>query len=168
MAEKQLLSANAFAEASGIDRRTVSKRLEGIEPTRTQGRASLYPLETLLRACALDVCRLYLPTYQAKPVNGESLEEAKTRKESALASLHELELAEKTGKLLDAEQTAEWWTRIITNAKTKLLAIPTKAAPLVIGCKTPAQAKDVLERHIYEALTELSATNPETITEAKQ
>lgn len=167
MAEKNLFSANAFAEASGIDRRTVGKRLEGMTPAKVQGRASLYTLADLLKACAVDLARVYLPGHQAQPAEGETLEEAKTRKEAALASLHELELAEKTGRLLDAEKVTEWWVRMITNAKTKILAIPTKAAPLVIGCKSPAQAKDVLEQHIHEALTELSATNPETITEAQ-
>lgn len=159
MTKANLFSASAFAAASGIDRRTVSKRLDGIDPAKVSGRASLYPLSDLLHACALDIARLYLPNHPAQPGDGESLEQAKTRKEAALASLHELELAEKTGRLVDSEKVGDWWVQIVTNAKSKLLAIPTKAAPLVIG--SPAQAKAVLDTMIHEALLELSEHNPD-------
>lgn len=71
---------------------------------------------------------------------------------------------EKRGRLIDAEKVSVWWVQIVTNAKSKLLALPTKAAPLVLGCKTLAQAKDILEKLIHDALTELSATNPVGIT----
>lgn len=88
-------------------------------------------------------------------------ERARLAKEQADKTAMENE--EKRGRLIDAEKAAGWWVQIITNAKTKILAIPTKAAPLVLGCKSLAQAKDVLEKLIHESLTELSATNPVTV-----
>ena len=54
------------------------------------------------------------------------------------------------------QQATQAWTRVGTNIKTKMLSIPTKAAPLVIGCKTIPQVKEVLDQHVYEALNELS------------
>ncbi len=89
------------------------------------------------------------------------VERARLAKEQADKTAMENE--ERRGKLIDAEKAAGWWVQIITNAKTKILAIPTKAAPLVLGCKSLAQAKDVLEKLIHESLTELSATNPSAI-----
>lgn len=64
------------------------------------------------------------------------------------------------GKLVDVDQVSLWWGSIISNAKTRLLAIPTKSAPLVLGAKTLPQARDVLERMITEVLSELSSANP--------
>lgn len=88
-------------------------------------------------------------------------ERARLAKEQADKTAMENE--EKRGRLVDAEKVAAWWVQIVTNAKTKLLAIPTKAAPLVLGCKSLAQAKDVLEKLIHESLTELSAANPSAV-----
>lgn len=81
-------------------------------------------------------------------------------REAYLARLAKLEFEEKSGKLIDAEKIAEWWTRIISAAKTRVLAVPTKAAPLVLGCKTLAQVKEILEQQLYDALAELSASDP--------
>lgn len=64
------------------------------------------------------------------------------------------------GRLVDSDLVSMWWAKIITNAKTRLLAIPTKAAPLVLGVKTMPQARDVIERQVLEVLSELSSVNP--------
>lgn len=64
------------------------------------------------------------------------------------------------GQLVDTEKVAGWWASIITNAKQRLLAIPTKAAPLVLGLKTLPEVRDQLETTINEVLLELSTTDP--------
>lgn len=64
------------------------------------------------------------------------------------------------GELVDTEKVAGWWASIITNAKQRLLAIPTKAAPLVLGLKTLPEVRDQLETTINEVLLELSTTDP--------
>lgn len=66
------------------------------------------------------------------------------------------------GLLIDAEHAARLWADVVVNAKTRLLSIPTKAAPLVLGCKTMPEARDVLERFIIEALHDLSRSDPTT------
>lgn len=67
---------------------------------------------------------------------------------------------ERRGRLVDSDRVGMWWAKIITNAKTRLLAIPTKASPLVLGMKTMPQVRDQLERMINEVLSELSSANP--------
>ena len=65
----------------------------------------------------------------------------------------EMENAVRRGLLMDANHTAGLWSKIAVAAKTRLLAIPSKAAPLLVGKKV-AEIKDVLETHVYEcALT---------------
>lgn len=64
------------------------------------------------------------------------------------------------GRLVDAERVAGLWANTLTNCKTRLLSIPTKAAPLVLGCKTMPQARDVIERFVVEALNDLVSADP--------
>lgn len=95
-------------------------------------------------------------------VNGEVLdldaERARLAKEQADRTA--MENAERRQHLVDVNLVADWWVKIITTAKQRLLGLPTKIAPLVIGCKTIPQAKDVIENNIHEILHELSATDP--------
>lgn len=74
----------------------------------------------------------------------------------------ELENAVLRGQLVQVDEVAGLWTTAVINSKQKLLSIPTKAAPLVIG-NTLAGAKDVLDKLINESLTELAATAPGTM-----
>lgn len=67
---------------------------------------------------------------------------------------------ERRRRLVDSDRVGMWWGKIISNAKTRLLAIPTKAAPLVLGMKSMPQVRDQLERMIVEVLSELSSANP--------
>ena len=46
----------------------------------------------------------------------------------------------------------------ITNSRARLLALPTRAAPLVIGMTSPAAIRDVLTELVHEALAELAMT----------
>jgi len=72
------------------------------------------------------------------------------------------------GNLLDGRAVAEHWGTVIVNAKTRLLSIPTKAAPLLLGAKTMPQAREVLERFIYEALNDLSAAGCHPIASSSE
>ena len=148
-------SINGLSVEFGVDRRTVAKRLQDVTPCRQDDRTSYY----LMR----DVAAL---VGSAQSDSGDTLdlnvERARLAKEQA--DKCEMENEEKRGRLIDAEKVSVWWVQIITNAKSKLLAVPTKAAPLVLGCKNLAQAKDILEKLIHDTLSELSATNPVSIT----
>jgi phage terminase Nu1 subunit (DNA packaging protein) len=71
-----------------------------------------------------------------------------------------MENAVRRGELVDTGRVAGWWASIITNAKQRLLAIPTKAAPLVLGRASLPEVRDQLESLINEVLLELSTTDP--------
>lgn len=71
-----------------------------------------------------------------------------------------MENAVRRADLVSSELVADWWSHVITNAKTRLLGIPTLAAPLVLGAKNLAAVRDKLEELISESLNELSRTNP--------
>ena len=84
-----------------------------------------------------------------------SLEDEKTRLTKAQADMKEIELAEKKQQLLKKAEVEDTWIKIITYFKTKILTIPGKMAPILIGAKDTAEIKDLLEAQVYESLAEL-------------
>lgn len=52
-------------------------------------------------------------------------------------------------------------TEMLANFKAKLLSIPTKIAPEIVGYSETSLVEDILKREMYETLEELSEYNPE-------
>lgn len=86
----------------------------------------------------------------------ESLQEAKTRREIALATMAELELKELEGELVRLSDVTDEFEKQLINVKQKLLVLPSKVAGAVLGMTDINQIKEVIEREIYTALEELS------------
>lgn len=103
--------------------------------------------------------------YWRNQFDSEGLTAARTRLVTAQAEMAEAELAEKRGELHRASAVVKVWTDNVMNAKTRLLAIPTKIAPELVGHDIPTvQAK--LKDAIYEALRELAGYSAERIARA--
>ena len=101
--------------------------------------------------------------YWRNQFDSEGLTAARTRLVTAQAELAEAELAEARGELHRAAAVAKVWTDNVSNAKTRLLAIPSKVGPELVGHEATAiQAK--LKAAIYEALKELADYDPGRIT----
>ena len=101
--------------------------------------------------------------YWRSQFDTEGLKAAQTRLVTAQAELKEAELAEQRGELHRASAIAKVWTDNVLNAKTRLLAIPTKVGPLLVGQELQiivARLKDA----INETLKELSDYDGEKIT----
>lgn len=103
------------------------------------------------------------PTAHIKPgfkVNSDSgnsamdFNSAKAQREYYLAELARLEFEEKSEKLIDADEAKSTWFKIITETKTKLLSLPTKARANLPHL-TLADVS-VLERLVRESLEELA------------
>lgn len=76
------------------------------------------------------------------PVEG-SFYEHRTRKESALANLRELEAAEKKGSLVNAELLRLEFARLFTDVKTRVRAIAPKIAQEVAHLKTSKSGREL-------------------------
>ena len=83
---------------------------------------------------------------------------ARARRERAQAQLAELELAQKEGLLVPAEQVQKQWVDAATIARTKVLGIPSKLRQLME--LTPEQYA-LLERVTYQALEDISIAGVE-------
>lgn len=78
-----------------------------------------------------------------------------TRLARARADKAEMELAEARGQLVPADEIADALNAAVQIMKTRVLAIPTKAAPRV-GAKDVAAAEKAIRDEVVEALQELS------------
>ena len=139
-----LESTNRLSELTGMDVRTIKRRLATLLPT-VQGRAHTYESRDALpllygqidsSAYDLNHERARLAHHQA---NNESLREAQNR-----------------GELLPRGLVIQTWQGIVAAARARLLALPTKAAHQLLGARTLAEAEEVVRGHVYEALTELA------------
>jgi hypothetical protein len=98
---------------------------------------------------------------------GSSYDEARTRKVNAEAEIAELELKKIHGELVNADDVVTAWTDVLGSVKSRLLSIPTKAAPVVAAESNAGLCQSIIEDLITEALDELSRYDPKiTPTEA--
>ena len=91
---------------------------------------------------------------------GTPYDEARTRKVNAEAEIAELELAKIRGELVVAEDVVKAWEDVLGALKAKLMAIPTKGAPVVATESEAGKCQAILEDLIREALEELSNYDP--------
>lgn len=82
--------------------------------------------------------------------------EAKGRRLIAQAKLTELELRLREGEVVQVVDVLPQWERMVQAFKFKMLAIPTKAAPMILGKNDLPVISDTLTDMIVEALNELA------------
>lgn len=93
-------------------------------------------------------------------IMGSSYDEARTRKINAEAEIAELELQRIKATMCFTADVVKAWESVLHACRAKLLAIPTKMAPVVAGTSDTAVIKDRIEEAIREALQELANYNP--------
>lgn len=72
------------------------------------------------------------------------------------ARLVEIECEIKLKNLLPAKEVEKVWTNILTNFKTKVMSIPSKASPQLTNIDAASEIEQILRRLVDEALLELS------------
>lgn len=139
-----------LAELTGTSARTVKKRCESLE-TRKGAKGAIL----------LD-SRQALPLIYQLGDTGQPCNPAaeKARLDRLRADQIEQKMAEDRGELIRIDQAARIVDKMILDCRQRLLAIPTKAAPLVMGCKTLPAARDVLKKAVHEALYDLTQIDP--------
>jgi len=69
------------------------------------------------------------------------------------------------GRVHEGEAVRVLWVDMLMNCRSKLLALPTKAAPMIADKDRIAEAQALLEEMVNEALSELAEYNPQRIAE---
>jgi phage terminase Nu1 subunit (DNA packaging protein) len=84
-------------------------------------------------------------------------EEARRREMAAKAAMLELDLSERRGKLIEVEQIADLVGEEYANVRAKILSLPTRMAPQVLGLATLPEIRACIEAGVVEVLEELTA-----------
>ena len=90
----------------------------------------------------------------------EKFQEEKYLHERAKRQKTELQLGQMKGELHSADAVREVMTDMLSNFKAQLLAMPTKAAPTLIGRSEISVIEDLLKDEVQAILMELKDYNP--------
>lgn len=105
-----------------------------------------------------------LPSQRASTTGGVLLgsdyDQARTRKMEADAAIAEIELQKAQKLLVKADDVEKVWSTILFAVRAKLIAIPSKAAPVLALENDVAVIKDILDNAVGEALSELAGYDP--------
>jgi hypothetical protein len=137
------LSLADLERLTGLDRRTLRKRLAGLEPAGGDGRTLLFDSRTAL-------ARVYL---------GDSLDltRERARLAAAQAEAQERENAVERGELVDAAEVETWLLRLLSAVVQRLRALPSKAAPDAHAAVSIAESEARIRLHLDAALEELAS-----------
>lgn len=87
--------------------------------------------------------------------------EEKALHEKAKREMAELKLAKLKNRLHDADDIELIITNMLITFRNRILGIPQKVAPKIIGMENLAEINDAINSELLEALTELSEYDPE-------
>lgn len=139
----------ALSKASGKDRKTIVTWLDGLEHDFMQGQREMYYLGSILE--------FLKKNGGSRSGEDRSKAELETQLVAAKLEAQELKNAKEKGELVESHLVVGEWSKMIANARSKLLSLPSKTAHLVMGVETTAEAQEVIEQAIHEALTELAS-----------
>jgi phage terminase Nu1 subunit (DNA packaging protein) len=84
------------------------------------------------------------------------VDESRRRKLAAEAAIAELDLAERRGHVVRVDVVMQVIGEQLSTCRARLLALPTKAAPLMVPLDDMLECRDVLDSLVREALDELT------------
>lgn len=149
------LNRSEIAQLFGVSLPTISQWLSKgmpFESKGTQGRKwSFNASEVVKWREAMIVSQAIGDT------SGLDLDEARRRKLAAEAAMVELDLAKRKGEVIEIDAVAGVVGDDYANVRAKLLSLPTKLAPQLIGIDDVATCKALIERGVSEALEEFTA-----------
>lgn len=99
---------------------------------------------------------------------GGDYEKHRARLYAARADAQEVLAARLKGTVHDAAAISSVMNEMIANARSRLLAIPTTAAPRLADISDPNECVQLLTDAVHEALAELATTYPAEAVVAKQ
>jgi phage terminase Nu1 subunit (DNA packaging protein) len=158
------LSYSQLVELTDQTHRTVKKRLDtaGISPVVVGARGKAHLFDS---SKALAAIYSFVDGRRIRSKKKGASEHLDPHREKALLDKErrrkiELENAEKEKELLPATDCEKFWSDMVINIKTKLLAIPSKLAPVAADLDDPREVQTVAAVLIEEILTELAESAP--------
>lgn len=91
-----------------------------------------------------------------KEIKNRSYTESRAIREHYRSLNEKLDYQIKTGEFINADTARQLWERVTMACRSRLLALPSKVAPIVVHLKSIPEVKDQIEKLIHEALNDLS------------
>jgi phage terminase Nu1 subunit (DNA packaging protein) len=154
------ISTSELAVVLGINERTVGK-LVGKKILRREARGCFDLTD------ALQAYLAYREGLVAAEHGSGTYGKARAQLYLERARMARLKREEIEGELLPSSKVLAGWSAILANVKARMLAIPSKCAPRLVGLKSAAEAKAIIETEVYEALEEASSIEIRVSNEAK-
>lgn len=138
-----------LADELGVTERSITDWVKQHEdfPSRVAGKNRTFPLTRCWR--------WYLQYKLAQKEPPKDLDEARVRFETAKAQLAELELEEAKGNLARKDQVQRVVRAMNERIRARLMALPSKAAPALVGMKRAVDLQVALEGYVEEVVGEL-------------
>lgn len=146
----QLWNMSSAAAELAVDRRAVGRACATIEPVKTDGKSKYWLMADIVRA-------LYADSGAINPAH------EKGRLDKLRADKVELELDIARGKVVPLEAAADTVDRLLAAVRARILGLPTKAAPAVLGLESLPEIRDAIDIHVRECLNELAEISPTEI-----
>lgn len=151
------VNATELGKIIGVTERRVRQLAEeGILIRAAKGR---YVLTDSLKAYILKL-KISMESKGEDPDVEISIDEEKAIHEKVKRQMSELKLKIMQGELHKSEDVKNVMTDMLMSVKTKLLAMPSKLAPMLVSRNDIGFVKDALNCEVIETLNELKEYNP--------
>ncbi|RDY30302.1 hypothetical protein [Lachnotalea glycerini] len=152
------VSSKVLGQIIGVSERRIRQLAE--ENVLVRAAKGRYKLNESLRNYILTL-KVAIESKDADNPDGElNLDEERALHERIKRHISELKLQTMQGELHKSEDVERVMTDMLTSVKTKLLAMPTKLAPMLLSRSEIGYIKDLINKEILEALNELKDYDP--------
>jgi len=151
----QLWTLSGLEAELGANRRKLGQVLAKVAPDEVKGARKKWLMRTAVAA---------LHDGGSRNAGDEpTLEDENRRLARERAGKAEMDNAVRRGELVEKANVDAAVIGAFTRVRARLLALPSKAAPIVTQTDEPAEAEAVLRQHVTDALRELSETDVSTL-----
>ncbi len=149
----KLWTISGLAAELNKDRRTITRALRDVPHDGKEGRYEAWHMTTVLAAM------------EGGGSDTLDLTAERARFAAAQADDREMKNDLARGEQITVAEFHLMVTSAFARVRAKLLALPSKMAPLVVGAKTAAEAQAMLRDTVHDALDELAATTAAGVSE---
>ncbi len=161
--KKELLTQAGYAKQKGFSRQYVNKIIKlGLITLDPSGKIDPIKADRELKRNSDPARKL------KNGIEDLSYTEARTLREQYRAMNEKLVFESRAGELFEAEVVMRLWGRHIMDCRSRLLALPTKIAPVAFACKTIQEVQATTEKLVHEALNELKNIDVGSYSEGKK
>jgi hypothetical protein len=146
-----MVSVSELVKLTEVTPATVRKRCNNVPQEIKKGSTNIVLFNSK---------RALMAIFEVGGEGGTTLEEEKIKLTSAQAEKVGLEVDVLKGVLVPADEIEEHLNRVFGSFKARLLSIPTKAAPSIIGVMEVIEIEEIIKDYMHEALSELKNYEP--------